>query len=90
MDKSLNSKTAPESLVASVTSSFIFDKYFNDECPVCENYVNGDSFYSHKENGGKLMAMYFKCRTCGSKYTVGLNRNREPIASEITLNTKVE
>ena len=90
MDKSINSKTVPESLVASVTSSFIFDKYLKDECPVCENYVNGDSFYSHKENGGKLMAMYFKCRTCGSKYTVGLNRNREPIASEITLNTKVE
>jgi C4-type Zn-finger protein len=73
-----------------VSSSFIFDKYLKDECPVCEHYVDGDSFYSHKENGGKLMAMYFKCRTCGSEYTIGLNRSREPISSEITFNSKVE
>ncbi len=90
MDKSINSKTIPESLVASVTSSFIFDKYLKDECPVCDHYVDTDSFYSHKENGGKCMAKYFRCRTCGSEYTIGYNRNREPIASEITLNTKVE
>lgn len=69
---------------------YIFNKYLDDECPVCEHYVDTDSFYSHTENGGKLMAMYFKCRTCGSEYTIGMNRLRQPIRSEITLNTNIQ
>ena len=72
-----------------VSSSFIFDKYLKDECPVCDHYVDSDSFYSHKENGGKCMAKYFRCRTCGSEYTIGYNRSREPIDSEITFKRNV-
>lgn len=69
------------------THDFIFNKYLEDECPICNHCVDSDSFYSHTEHGGKCMAKYFKCRTCGSEYTVGYKRNSQPIASEITLNT---
>jgi C4-type Zn-finger protein len=67
-------------------SELIFNKYLENECPVCDGEVKCDSQYSHTENGGKCMAKYFECSNCGSRYTVGYNRNRQPINSEITFN----
>ena len=69
------------------TPELIFNKYLEDECPVCDGEVKYDTEYSHIENGGKCMAKYFQCRHCGSRYTVGYNRNRQPIQSEITYNS---
>ena len=68
-----------------VSGSFIFSKYLEDKCPICDNHIDSDNFYSHTENGGKCMAKYFRCHNCNSEYTVGYNRNRQPINSEITL-----
>lgn len=67
------------------SGSFIFSKYLEDKCPVCDNHIDSDNFYSHTENGGKCMAKYFRCANCNSEYTVGYNRNRQPIDSGITL-----
>jgi hypothetical protein len=68
------------------THELIFNKYLDDECPICDGEVKSDSEYSHTENGGKCMAKYFQCRHCGSQYTVGYKRSRQPIDSEITFN----
>ena len=68
------------------THELIFQKYLDDKCPVCDGEVKSDSEYSHTENGGKCMAKYFNCSHCHSKYTVGYNRNGQPINSEITIN----
>ena len=68
------------------TQELIFNKYLEDKCPVCDGEVKCDSEYSHTENGGKCMAKYFQCSHCRSRYTVGYNRNRQPIVSEITFN----
>ena len=69
------------------THDLIFNKYLDDKCPVCDGEVKSDNEYSHTENGGKCMAKYFSCNHCHSQYTVGYNRSRQPILSEITLNT---
>ena len=69
------------------THDLIFQKYLDDKCPVCDGEVKDHSFYSHVENGGKCMAKYFECSSCLSRYTVGYNRNRHPIISEITYNS---
>lgn len=66
-------------------SNFIFDKYIDDKCPVCDCFIDSNNYYSHIENGGKCMAKYFHCNNCNSQYTVGFNRNRQPIQSEITI-----
>jgi phage FluMu protein Com len=69
------------------THEFIFQKYLDDKCPVCDTEVKSDSEYSNFESGGKCMAKLFRCNHCNSQYTIGFNRNRQPILSEITLNT---
>lgn len=69
------------------THDLIFQKYLDDKCPVCDGEVKDYSFYSHVENGGKCMAKYFSCSSCLSRYTVGYNRNMQPIISEITYNS---
>jgi len=69
-----------------MTSEEIFNKYIEDECPCCNEFVSSESYYTYDQNGGKCTAMYFRCDHCGSEYTIGLNRNRLPINSEITLN----
>ena len=69
------------------THDLIWQKYMEDKCPVCDGKVRDDSNYSHVENGGKCMAKYFTCESCFSSYTVGYNRSRQPIISEITCNT---
>jgi len=68
------------------TQDLIFEKYLDDKCPVCDGEVKDDSFHSHVESGGKCMAKHFRCSNCGSHYTVGYNRSRHPISSEITIN----
>lgn len=68
------------------THELIFQKYLDDKCPICDGKVKDDSNYSHIENGGKCMAKLFRCGHCFSEYTVGYNRNSQPIESEITLN----
>ena len=65
-------------------SKEIFDKYLDDKCPVCNEHKDSEDFHGHTESGGKCMAMYFTCMYCDTKYTVGMNRNRMPIESEIT------
>lgn len=69
------------------THEFIFQKYLDDKCPVCDAKMDCESFHSHTESGGKCMAKYFECSHCHSEYTVGYNRRSNPISSEITLNT---
>jgi hypothetical protein len=68
------------------THDLIFEKYLDDKCPICDGEVKSDSEYSHTENGGKCMAKFFQCSSCSSQYTVGYNRSRQPISSEVTIN----
>lgn len=75
--------------ITDYTDKFIFDKYLDDKCPVCDNFVDTEDFYSHTENGGKCMAKYFKCKSCHSEYTIGYRRLRHPISSEITFLNKL-
>ena len=81
----LNNQESAHLGIGAVSGSFIFSKYLEDKCPICDNHIDSDNFYSHTENGGKCMAKYFKCTICNTEYTVGYNRNRQPIDSEITL-----
>ena len=67
-----------------MTSEEIFNKYLQDKCPVCDSKKDREAFHGHTESGGKCMAMYFNCAKCDTYYTVGMNRNRMPIESEIT------
>ena len=62
---------------------FIFDKYLDDKCPVCDSHVDSDRFSSHTEHGGKCMAKYFMCPHCFSQYVIGFERTSMPISSEI-------
>lgn len=68
------------------TGELIFEKYLDDKCPVCDSYKSYDDSNGHTEHGGKCMALYFHCNECHSEYTVGYNRSRMPIESEITFN----
>ena len=68
------------------TDELIFEKYLDDKFPICDGKVDSEDNYSHIENGGKCMAKFFRCKHCFSEYTVGFNRNSQPIRSEITLN----
>ena len=67
-----------------MTSEEIFKKYLEDKCPVCDSKKDREDFHGHTESGGKYMAMYFNCAICNTEYTVGMNRKRMPIQSEIT------
>lgn len=62
----------------------ILEKYLNDKCPVCDSHKDSEDYKAHTYSGGKLMAVYFECNNCSSQYTIGLNRSRMPIESEIT------
>ena len=62
----------------------IFDKYLNNKCPVCDEFVDSEDPKATTSSGGKCMAKYFTCLNCFSEYTVGYNRHRMPIKSEIT------
>jgi transposase-like protein len=64
----------------------IFDKYLDDRCPLCDGYVDAEDNQGHTEHGGKCMAKHFVCPHCDSHYTVGFNRSRYPIESEIIIN----
>lgn len=68
------------------THDLIFSKYLEDKCPVCDGYVDSEDSNGHTENGDKCMAKHFYCNSCHSEYTVGYNRSRMPILSEITHN----
>lgn len=68
------------------TPELIFQSYLDDKCPVCDSHIDSENFSSHTESGGKCMAKYFHCNDCHSEYTVGYNRLRMPISSEITHN----
>lgn len=68
------------------THALIFEKYLNDECPVCDFVVWNDSEISHTEFGGKCMAKNYRCKNCNSEYIVGFNRPSYPINSEISYN----
>ena len=67
----------------------IFEKWCDNECPVCNGVVGSGEYIGETINSGKIMAQYFVCHHCASEYTVGFNRNRQPINSEITLNTNI-
>ena len=69
-----------------MTKDEIFDSYLKDECPICKSKDIHD--YGETLSGGKSMAIFFRCMTCSSEYTIGFERSRMPIESEITLNTR--
>jgi len=66
-----------------MTKEDIFEDYLENKCPICKQEMNSESFYSETTSGGKTMAMHFKCRLCASRYTIGLERSRHYIESEI-------
>lgn len=66
-----------------MTSDEIFESYLDEKCPVCGEHVGRDNSYAETVSGGKCMALYFICRHCESEYTIGFERRRYPIKSEI-------
>ena len=66
-----------------MTKEEIYEDYLEDKCPICKQEMKSDWNYSETNSGGKTMAMYFECRHCASRYTIGLERSRHYIESEI-------
>ena len=69
-----------------MTPDEIFDLYIEDKCPACLGNMEKVEAYSERQSGGKTMALYFVCPHCSSEYTIGYERARDPVYSEITLN----